>query len=452
MNRPVVDESQNAAPLYQKAIDLYKEPPDIELTKDELVHWDDKKLLKAIGNKQWIDELTPKELDSLKIWISSNTEALKIFKQATEKPYCWWKRKAAGELLINVLLPELSKFRDFSRLLSWRAILEANSGNTEEAFDDLLVCYRAGRHFQGPRTLIEQLVGWTVQTKSVRTAVLILQHKQVEDPLLKDLQTNFENLLAKETYIPDYTIEKFSGLDFIQRCYTDNGCGSGHIIPSRLSNFSSTDSDILNETGSHVLDYSLFLGLSLVIADRDDMRQFFNNYYDKVQQWARKTPWQIHQEHIDFEMGIDKWSRLKQLRYWPFMYLMPATGRVNQIAYRDKLEVEALITIAGLLRYRQDKGQYPKNLNELVTTGYLKNLPMDCFSDKPLVYKKTDDDFLLYSYGPDCTDNGGKPGYNNDGQYQMWWGKNADAIFWPEPEPKIIPKPVYEPPSFSERY
>jgi hypothetical protein len=452
MNRPVVDESQNAAPLYQKAIDLYKEPPEIELTKDELVHWNDKKLLNAIGNKQWIDELTPKELDSLKIWISSNTEALKIFKQATEKPYCWWKRKATDESLINVLLPELSTLRDFSRLLSWQAVLEANSGNSKEAFDDLLLCYQAGRHFQGPRTLVEQLVGWAIQIKSVRTVVTILQHKQVEGPLLKDLQANLENLLAKETYIPDYTIERFFGLDFIQRCYTDNGCGSGHIIPGQLSNFSSTDLDIVNETGSHVLDYSLFLGLSLVTADRDNMRQFFNNYYDKIQQWSHKTPWQLHQEHIDFEMGIDKWSRLKQLRYWPFLYLMPAVGRVNQIAYRDKLEVEALITLTALFRYQQDKGQYPKNLDELVTTGYLKNLPMDCFSDKPLVYKKTDNDFLLYSFGPNFTDDSGKPAYDDDGKYQMWSDKNGDAIFWPIPKPKIITKLPYSPEMLTTGY
>jgi hypothetical protein len=452
MTRPVVDESQNAAPLYQKAFDLYKEPPDIELTKEELVYWDDKKLLNAIGNKQWIDELTTKELDSLKTWISSNAEAIKLFKQATDKPYCWWERKAAGESLINVLLPELSTIRDFSRLLSWRAILEANGGHVKEAFDDLLLCYRAGRHFQGPRTLIEQLVGWAIQAKSVGTAFTILQHQQVEALLLKDFQANLENLLAKGTYIPDYTTEKFFGLDFIQRCYTDNGYGSGHIIPSRLGIFSSSDSDILNETGNHFLDYSLFLGLSLVTADRENMRQAFENYYEKAQKWSHKTPWQLHQEHIDFELGIDKWSRLKQIRYWPLMYLMPALGRVNQLAYRDKLEAQALITITGLLRYRQDTGQYPENLSELVTAGYLRELPMDCFSDKPLLYKKTDDDFLLYSFGPNFTDDSGKPAYDDDGRIQMWSDKNGDTVFWPVPKPKIIITPAYEPPSYSERY
>jgi len=151
-------------------------------------------------------------------------------------------------------------------------------------------------------------------------------------------------------------------------------------------------------------------------------------------------------------MGILEWSRLKQIRYWPVIVFMPAAGKVNQIAYRYKLYTDALITVTALLRYQQDKGQYPQDLDKLVTAGYLKNLPMDCFSDKPLVYKKTGDDFLLYSYGPDCIDDGGKPAYNREGKYQMWPNEDGDAIFWPEPEPKIIPEEPYSPEMISPGY
>jgi hypothetical protein len=452
LTRPVVNESRNAAPLYQKAFDLYKEPLEVEL-KEEPVFADDNKLFNAIRNKQWVDELNAEELASLKTWIFSNTEAIKLFKQATEKPYCWWERQKDGELLLNVLLPELSPFRNFSRLLSWKAALEANSGNIEEAFNELLVCYQAGQHLEGPRFLVEQLVGWALQAKSVGTAFIILQHRQVEGPLLKDFQAKLENLMAKGIYTPDYTVERFWALDFIQRCYTDNGCGTGHMIPRRLSIISSSDSDIMNDFENPVLNYGQFLAISLVTADRDKMRQMFENYYDNAQRWAHETPWRLHQEDVDFEMGFYDWSRLKQIRYWPIIVFMPATGRITEIAYRYKLQAEALITVTALYRYRQDTGQYPDDLDELVRNGYLKKLPMDYFSDKPLVYKKTDDNFLLYSYGPDCTDNDGTPAYYDDGRYQMWSNKDADAIFWPVPEPKIITAPPpYSPEMVMPRY
>ena len=151
-------------------------------------------------------------------------------------------------------------------------------------------------------------------------------------------------------------------------------------------------------------------------------------------------------------MGIYDWPRLKQIRYWPVRVFMLASGRINQIAYRYKLHTEALITVTALFRYRQDKNLYPKNLEELVTADYMKKLPMDCFSNKPLVYKKADDNFLLYSYGPDCKDDGGKPAYNDKGRYQMWSEENADAIFWPEPEPKSIPEEPYSPEMMAPGY
>ena len=39
------------------------------------------------------------------------------------------------------------------------------------------------------------------------------------------------------------------------------------------------------------------------------------------------------------------------------------------------------------------------NLEELLDAGYIKAMPMDPFSDKPLVYRKTKENFILYSVG-----------------------------------------------------
>jgi hypothetical protein len=36
---------------------------------------------------------------------------------------------------------------------------------------------------------------------------------------------------------------------------------------------------------------------------------------------------------------------------------------------------------------------YPENLDKLIEISYLKNIPIDPFSDKPLAYKKTENNF-----------------------------------------------------------
>ena len=85
----------------------------------------------------------------------------------------------------------------------------------------------------------------------------------------------------------------------------------------------------------------------------------------------------------------------------------PAGGAINKVTYRHKAQVDALIATIAIIRFKQSGGNYPESLDSLVSAGYLKDLPMDPWSDKPLVYKKGDDGFMLYSVGDNFKDDGG---------------------------------------------
>ncbi|MHC4184959.1 MAG: hypothetical protein ACYSR4_03380 [Planctomycetota bacterium] len=208
--RPVADESLNAAPLYQKAIDAYKKEPEIQIEREFPVHSSRRgkykpkdpsekivqtvDLLEAIADKDWITDLNEKELSLLQQWTSSNAEATEYFRQASEKPHCWWHRQAKSDNLMTVRVPELTGIRNLSALNCWRAKLEAYNGDTKAAFDDLLSCYRTAMHFKGPRALIEQLVGIAVQALFVKNAFVILDNQQIDDRLLKIFQNELEIL------------------------------------------------------------------------------------------------------------------------------------------------------------------------------------------------------------------------------------------------------------------
>jgi hypothetical protein len=68
--------------------------------------------------------------------------------------------------------------------------------------------------------------------------------------------------------------------------------------------------------------------------------------------------------------------------------------------------------------FRQECGRLPQQLDELVPK-YLAAVPIDPFSDQPLVYRCVEGQYVLYSVGPDGVDNGGtfgRPGdYGKDG-------------------------------------
>jgi len=116
--------------------------------------------------------------------------------------------------------------------------------------------------------------------------------------------------------------------------------------------------------------------------------------------------------------------------------LSPAFQRIIEISFRCKTDVEATLTIIAIFRYRQVKGSYPGNLEELATTGYLKEVPIDPFSDRPLIYRKTKDDFILYSVGLNFIDDGGESGKDRKGRPQKW-SDNGDMVFWPMPQAEV---------------
>jgi hypothetical protein len=427
ITRPVADEGLNAAPLYLKAFELYAEEPNIA----------GKKLLNAISGKQTPAELTEEELTLLKQWIADNNETIEIFRQATNKPYCWWKLEAKNNIMFNVQLPPLNKIRKFGHLLCWRAKLAASENRIDEAFDDVLACYRAARHYKGPRVLVEQLVGMAVEGLACGTSFVILQEKEIDSPKLQAFQNEFEKLLAADTFTISFEVEKFCFYDIIQRCFTDNGCGSGHFIPGRfnlmaLSDLGNSNIDFEDSNQWNAANYTVSLGLALTTVNRRETIKKYEKAYGKYEEWTKTTPWQKHQANFnaDRELGLADRSFVKVARYPLYYILMPAMEKVIEISCRNKVGCEVVPVVLAVLRYKQDKGEFPETLEQLIEAGYLKELPIDPWSDKPLGYKKTEGNFILYSVGLNFTDDGGEVFRDDKGKVRQY-ADEGDWVFWP---------------------
>src|SRR5690606_6897021 len=63
-------------------------------------------------------------------------------------------------------------------------------------------------------------------------------------------------------------------------------------------------------------------------------------------------------------------------------------------------------TAAALALYRLEHGEYPDTLSALVP-DMLPAVPEDLFTTQPLLYRRTDDGYLLYSAGLNGIDDGG---------------------------------------------
>ena len=413
--RPAADENLNAAPLYVEAAELVEKLPD-----------ETKELLSKKYN-----EVTSEEKQLIEKWLNENKEILDLVIAGSKKPYYWRKyanKQNTGEM-ISILMPHLSEFRKLVHALCWRAWLNVEDGRYEDAFSDIKTCYRFGQHLRGDKSLIEQLVGMAIESLAAHTLRNILSEHKINSSALAVLQKDFEQIIAGENFAVSLETEKLFMYDEIQRCFTQDRLGGGHLYLHRLRPLSGlTGFEGFDEIASFGGTLMQIGHVLFTHPNKQESREMVDGLYDYWGQIAHKSPAQIRAENIDIEeetMELIEGNILLEI-------LTPALGRVCEIAHRNKADVEAALAIIAILRYKQDIGGYPDKLEKLINADYLKVLPIDPYSGEPLVYKKMDNNFVLYSFGPNFRDDDGKMAYNKEGK-PRWRGteEDGDTVFWP---------------------
>jgi hypothetical protein len=74
--------------------------------------------------------------------------------------------------------------------------------------------------------------------------------------------------------------------------------------------------------------------------------------------------------------------------------------------YALRTGLDAALTLFAVREFHRQKQRYPATLRELVPE-FLPRMPVDYADRRPLRYRLRDEDFLLYSIGPDGKDDGG---------------------------------------------
>ncbi len=389
------DPNLNAAPYYEKAFELIVDmPSDIK----DLV-------------EKWPAAMNDTELETAKDLVESNSRALNYLKQAAQKPYYWIERQAKGNNLLEIEYSELKKVRYCIYLLILQTKLEASQDQIELALKQIADIYKIGTHFGPPKTLIDQLIGIAVSANALEAGFQIFDRTEPNPDSLRNFQQQIEELSASRGPIIDFTAERMMFYDQVQRLFTDDGQGNGHVYGATF---------LENPIGYFYRLLNPEKGLWTKTSRKESL-ELANKMYDYFD-WARdKLPAQLYKEGKD----PDKIAGEMVKDHYLLHILVPAIGSVLQVSYHLQAHTDALITTIALLRYKAERDRFPENLDELVVTGYLRELPIDPYSDSPLVYKQIGDDFVLYSFGADFDDDGGTPSK---------WGKGeqgGDQVFWP---------------------
>jgi len=363
-------------------------------------------------------------------WIRQNEDAWAEFAAATRKSYCY--RPYASdpnddeESIWSVQLPHLRYLRHFAWLGSWRSRIDREQGRLQQSIESSLTIARAGRHWQGRGTITEQLIGVAMNALGCDEILRLAETKKLSAAQLTSMQNELSNIYADGYPAMNMEGEKLYIKDVIQRSFTDGGPGGGHLIPGCWSGHA--DLPWFDETENKLLA-PVRTAASMVHAGRDATAALAKELYDQQSRLSKMTPYQRRASGL--KTPTETLFALPRLRFFLIRNLLPAFSRAHEIAYRSRMHYESTVTILALERWRLEKNEYPETLSKLIAGGFLKSLPMDLYSDRPLIYRRANGDFILYSIGQNFEDDNGEVAIERD--RPMRWGTReaGDIVIWP---------------------
>ncbi len=403
---------ENAKQYYDQAVKLYVEPP--EPVKRAMSTW-------SMALEHW----DASDRQALGVWLAENRAAFDAFRQGGNSVHYWPVNAGGPTSQTNVLaslqmqanmtsqfIKTIEKYRKVATAFRGEIAYETSEGRVAEALDDCLVLQRVGRHLQGKNSLSEQLIGIVTEQSGYDGMLAIIERPDVTGAALERVQVALLAAFDPQRRVIDLDCERAIWYDVIQRAFTDDGRGGGRVVGRGL----------LFAAGKWSTNFArLFL---FRYPDRRTTTEMVNRYFEQAQaalsippaRSESEQPWQAAEQTASGNMFLE--------------LVAPAHRRLGLQEWRVKTHEAATIAAVAIVRYKLDKGQYPARFEELVEVGCLPSLLADPFGKGPLSYRRTDDGFLLYSWGPNLSDEGGRPSVDANGEPKMW-ADNNDWVFWP---------------------
>jgi hypothetical protein len=415
LTKPVnCDPNENAAASYEAAFAHMVDMPAI------------------IDRSRWPQDMNEADLYIAETLLTLNSKALGLAEVAASMPYYWVRRSSSlVQSLLEINFPEPPKFRTLACCVDFQIKFRLHEGKIKEALESIETLHKMGVHLCATKSLIEQVLGMRFKSDAVRFVFVILDRHQVDTQTLKHLQQRLIYQILQSENELDFRGDKLLIYDIIQRTFTDNGREGGFLIPRKAVEFiQPTIITLISPPPSWFEElyrkrYLKFYWASIAGPGRRKTVKMVDKYFQYADTLKQQTPWQLHLK------GLDSDNDLRDtIKGWFAKQLLPR-GYYSLIEkyYRYRTEEYALLATIAILRYKAEKGQLPDDLEQLVSAGYLRELPMDPYSDGSLVYKRVGDDFVLYSVGADFDDDGG---VGSD------WGRGdtGDQVFWPVERPR----------------
>lgn len=356
---------------------------------------------------------TAEEFPLVARWIELNDEPLKFIVEGSQRPKYFSPLVPSQGMAMAIMLPDVQNSREAARLLCTRAMLKLGEGNVDAAWDDVLTCHRMARlTAQGP-TLIDALVSFAVDSTAFQCDREIAQSGITAGQAIR-----FRNALSKLGYIDKITDcfdtgERFVYLDTVQRMPLDGAAMLGSLVGDDDEVDSKFPSPVLKAVLNGLVDWNVALRMGnkkydvIAAAGRQSTRLLRQPKFEKLNTELE----QMEKDAADFNLATllggravisDKFGKI-------MITLLISSGvtRAFEAEDRCRTRMDLADCAYALAAFKAEhNNDYPEQLEQLMP-NYLPEVPVDIYTGKPLIYRRSESGYLLYSVGTNLSDDGG---------------------------------------------
>ncbi len=390
----------------------------------------DDELIKRLGDKyernfifdQYSDSQSQpwSKADSphLASWIEANNSHIDRLQAASRMQGFYSPLLTSDEydLLIGVLILELSPMREAAHMLASRAMYRLAQGKIDEAQADLFAVHRLARMADRNPTLIGYLVAAAIDSIAFQGDTALLHHgkltkkqalafaKQVDAlPPLKPVADTID------------TSERYMFLDSVAYL-----AKHGPEAIQMIQGLAAEEENTIRKTLSRFAVNSMI--------DWNTVMRIGNERYDTLVTAMRKEDRKEREKRLDqFERALiaskqnlinplsmaalllkqsPRQAASKRMAEILCALLMPSLRAVCHVEGRVEMQNRFTFVAAHLAAYRAEQGEYPRQLESLkLEVERLR----DIYADGSIRYESDGKNFTLYSVGKNGNDERGKP-------------------------------------------
>lgn len=298
--------------------------------------------------------------------------------------------------------PHLSNLNNFVDILGADARLWAREGNYGEAVEDILAVLGLSATLHDEPLLNSQMARTFLGQQAYETVEEALPAGGLPSELAQRLIEAARQAGYRDSFAEGFQSQAFVGIEVFEQMR--NGGADEELVGA------GSWTDRLWQQA-----YGSILGRPFLNMDEETYLDMIGRIEDLVRQpyYEARPALRALEEEIS-NLPVTRVGSRSQL---------PPLCRISeeQAAHEARL---GLIQIGlALEQYYGQTGSLPATLNP-IDSSLGGALPVDPFTGKPYVYKPSGDGFLLYSVGPNLTDDNGRPATGAPDKDIVWRGSN----------------------------